>query len=1110
MCPNHAPLRNCASAPIRGERRCTTGAPRRRSLQTQHLRQGICSALQHFLQAVLDAPENCARYRSWPDRQAAAAQLWRDGLILVYRLLFILKLEAPVASRDPVEFTASDTWKALYSLNRVAADLAGQILDRATTTHSLAARLRNTCRCFIDGVETGDLRVLALGGGLFDDRSTALLDSLHWDERATATLLSALIWQDSSRDQRIDYAALEIEDLGGIYEGLLELEPGITSAPMCRLRRGKLDLVVPRSRVPARMKRNGQPGSKLVLVEEIPAQHFYVCVGLGRKASGSFYTPQQFVRFLVRETLEPQLTQRSPTDDPDPCAIVDLRVLDPTMGSGHFLVEVCRYLGHAVYDAQLRCDALAMAARARGESQRAADLQARIEDLRALSRTEQPQVALGHCRALVARHCLYGVDRNALAVELARAAIWLECASETLTLDDLVPHLVIGDALTGPRLEQLLTLPRSGISIDTLDGSYSASELRERLLRSPKDPRMSSTVDALRRLAAAWTGCVMLGTRADDQAYLGLFWSVLRGDDASALIAQSALLRRAIELGSNGVSFELTFPEIFSTHDVEACGTYDGPRRGFDAIVGNPPWDAIKFNTKEFLAAYDLRVLDAPTKKERDRVETELTHSPEIAAQFALYQEEFARIKRTNDRNFCHQKLIVDGDLAGRQLDLYRVVVERACQLLKPTGYLGLVVPSSFHTAAGAVGVRRLLVEQHRLIRYLSFINTRKVFDISTGVEFGLLVAAGLATPEGPTLARFGLEDPKLLDHPEQLSLLDYPVISLCRGNPYLSFPTAQNATALATLVSCRSSGKILEQLLQVLGIDLRSTPTSVHMTHEAKHFVRLQAGDCSAGDLVSRYDHAQHGGDVLLHEGATFTRFSDSNGESPRFRMSAKRVAGSCRWLLLAEHYKLALRAIVGSSREKCIATLLPPGCLVANSALVEGAPDQRSNASALALVALLNSTLLNWLLNFYADLNVNLFALKYLPIPSLNLPPLLAHHALRLCCNHAGYASLWQELLGNDWREPGRPFDWPALVPEARATLSAEIDATVADWYHLDRTQYEYILGTFETPGGVSAKEACLRAFDEISRLGLREFTMRADPYSRHANFDTSEAIC
>ena len=107
-----------------------------------------------------------------------------------------------------------------------------------------------------------------------------------------------------------------------------------------------------------RSRRGKGKKSKVQFIEEIPAGRFYLRVGLGRKASGSYYTPHPFVRFLVQETLGPQLAERSPKGDPHPGEILKLKVLDPAMGSGHFLVEACRYLGEALYEACRLCDEL--------------------------------------------------------------------------------------------------------------------------------------------------------------------------------------------------------------------------------------------------------------------------------------------------------------------------------------------------------------------------------------------------------------------------------------------------------------------------------------------------------------------------------------------------------------------------------------------------------------------------------------------------------------------------------------------------------------------------------------------------------------------------------
>ena len=104
-----------------------------------------------------------------------------------------------------------------------------------------------------------------------------------------------------------------------------------------------------------------QTGTGVTWIEDIPAGRFFLRAGIGRKASGSYYTPHAFVRFLVREALAPQIAARSPDTDPDPAAILALKVVDPAMGSGHFLVEACRYLADALYAACRLCDETAAA-----------------------------------------------------------------------------------------------------------------------------------------------------------------------------------------------------------------------------------------------------------------------------------------------------------------------------------------------------------------------------------------------------------------------------------------------------------------------------------------------------------------------------------------------------------------------------------------------------------------------------------------------------------------------------------------------------------------------------------------------------------------------------
>ncbi|MFY0576331.1 N-6 DNA methylase [Cystobacter fuscus] len=137
---------------------------------------------------------------------------------------------------------------------------------------------------------------------------------------------------------------------------------------MCRLRRDKLEVVVPQALRPAAPDGDQRTGIAVEWVEDIRPGQFFLRVGLGRKSTGSYYTPHPFVRFLVLETLGPEVALRSPTDDPRPAEILKLKVLDPAMGSGHFLVEACRFLADKLYEACRLCDDLASTAEERARS----------------------------------------------------------------------------------------------------------------------------------------------------------------------------------------------------------------------------------------------------------------------------------------------------------------------------------------------------------------------------------------------------------------------------------------------------------------------------------------------------------------------------------------------------------------------------------------------------------------------------------------------------------------------------------------------------------------------------------------------------------------------
>jgi len=638
---------------------------------TEKLRVQARKAIEEFVQAVLDQPENQDVIESWDDRQALAKALWREGLVLIYRLLFVFKLESAADPARAFSFASSRLWRQTFSPTTALAPIVGDVLKGASTGSFLESSLRALFRVFARGLDSSELKVSPLGGMLFGRSTTPLLDELHWGEYAVARLLDNLLWTPGGgkiERMRVHYGPLDVEDLGRVYEALLELEPGIATEPMCRLRRQKLEVVVPAEQGEPYKAVDGAKGkTKVQWVEDIPTDRFYLRVGLGRKSTGSYYTPHPFVRFLVQETLEPQVTERSPRKNPQPAGILALKVLDPAMGSGHFLVEACRFLGDQLYEACRLCDELAVEAEQQAEKEakessklalrtRAAELRKRVEDLPdpddallAYLPSRAPEgeasglsqfLALALCRRLVAVHCLYGVDKNPLAVELAKLSLWLESYAEGLPLTFMDHRLVLGDSLTGPFIEHLLTYPHSGEPVEGLyvqgvNGRLKATlanalshvrdletsvgkDVAELQLKCLAKQSMDDALAPFRTLAAAWSGGVMMGDDADDSAYEATLKSIAGGNDAGGLIDSWPVLGRMVEVGKEGLPFDLAFPEVFH------CGGELERSGGFDAIVGNPPWDTVRPLTKEFFANFDIAILDAPTKNERDQVEDRL------------------------------------------------------------------------------------------------------------------------------------------------------------------------------------------------------------------------------------------------------------------------------------------------------------------------------------------------------------------------------------------------------------------------------------------------------------------------------------------------------
>ncbi len=1073
------------------------------------LRRQAREAITGFINAVLDR---------MPDRSGLdPASLWREGLVLVYRLLFILKLEAPAASRAGFSFASTRLWRRALSPNQALGPLVRRHLDHdAATGGMLEGGLRTVFGIFRDGLSCSELQITPLGGALFGDAATKLLDRLEWGERAVAILLDRLIWTKNAAGERarVHYGSLDVEDLGRVYEALLEQEPGIAAEPMIRRRHGRLETVVPRRGVDGGNS-GADPGDGGL--DAIETGRFFLRAGHGRKASGSFYTPHAFVRFLVRETLEPKLAELSPPHDPRPAALLSLRIVDPAAGSGHFLVEACRVLGEALLTACRLCDERGLhdriAALPDPDNSIAPYLPSRTTDGGdGFSETRARAI----CRRLVTVHCLYGCDRNKLAVELAKLSLWLESYAEGLPLTFLDHRLIHGDALNGPFFAELSTLPVTGGPLDPLLARGVAERLQAALdqarqlvsalnasigrdladltVKQAAKDRLDLVLHPLRQLARAWSGSAMTRLRDADDVWLGLAGHVAAtGRWPDRLTPRQSMLLQA---GAEAVAWDLAFAEIFPA--------------GFSVVLGNPPWDVVQHNTKDFVAAYDPAVLTAATAARRASIERAVLARPDVAAAFQTYREGFERQKRIAARLYRYQRVSAGTGSTAGNLDLFRLFAERDMQLVATDGAIGVLMPSAFHGNEGATGIRRLYLRESALAWCLSFENRRRIFDIDSRFKFDLIVARR----PGPTRS---LRCAFYLDAIDQVAdpskLLNYTMAFLqASGGASLTPLELRGPSDLAIAEQLFGNPERLGAWCEARGIRLGR---DLHMTDDAGAFSPIgpcqslntsraaTSGNAVTAERVAKSPgspsaagprQANPTGHLVLHEGKTFHQYADDWDTPPRYRVAAEALRSKPAVAEAARYYRLAFRDIARSNDERTmIAFIAPPGVVFGHTATVEKTPWSRTNSDALLLCALFNSFPFDWLVRQKAATHVSLYILEALPMPQFTTTArrFLAHAALTLSCNDAGFAPLWQEQVGawSDCR--------PMRDLNTRWGVRAAIDAVVADAYGLDTMQYARVLASFNHRSRPDAARMGLAEIDALRTEGVDTFCRKRDVY-------------
>ena len=691
----------------------------------------------------------------------------RDAtLILLYRLLFILYAE------DRGLLPVGDLRYGRYALRGRVREDVGARKDRrdvfSAVTAEYQAAVDDLCRIIDGGDPAAGLP--ACDGGLFDRTRVPLLDRIRLGDDVMADVVDALSFEKTDGGRRyVNYRDLNVLQLGSIYERLLEHEV-------------------------ARVERADGDGEIVVRLNLF-----------ARKDSGSYYTPDDLVGLIVRETVGPLIdarraafearaqalarSRRRKTDRLDALRrldpaerILDLRVCDPAMGSGHFLVGLVDYLADRVIAAMADAEAAV--------DGYVSPLTERIDDVRRTIRQNAERFgwALDPAllddrrivRRIVLKRSVYGVDKNPMAVELAKVSLWLHTFTAGAPLSFLDHHLRCGDSLFGAWAHQgfeaaqryggalflhepLNRATRAALSMRTIEDLTDAE-----IAEAERSADFFAQVDEMTAPLAAFLSLVhafdwLTGTDADDERAWSALLSSAFGDPVEIAAGKApangppdrteridGLLARARALAGEErfLHWQVAFPGVWRDWELRER------QGGFDAVIGNPPWNRMKLQQVEWFATRRPEIAHAVRAADRKRMIADLRRRGDpLDARFQRADERAGsavRVARTGG----DYPLLANGDV-----NVYSLFVERAMALVRPDGVIGLLTPSGIAADKAAARFFRGVATEGRLRALYDFEN-RKVFfpDVHASFKFCVFVA-GRSSAAGPARCAFFLQD---------------------------------------------------------------------------------------------------------------------------------------------------------------------------------------------------------------------------------------------------------------------------------------------------------------------------------------------------------------
>ena len=1015
-------------------------------------------------------------------------ETYKMAMTVLFRLLFVSyaedrdlipsaeeKQEEKQEQKQRAPFQTQEAY-AKRSLKSKALELS-QALERETEFGKASEKYWGEVNLLFDSIDKGDpqMGLPAYNGGLF--RKQKWEQNITLSDDVFAPILQKILLYDGSEEGvgaeargPLDFTDLSVRELGTIYEGLLESE----------LSRAAEDLTIEGEKTEAgkqskkrdrglyRPMKGAKKGSEVL----VAAGNIYVHNTSGeRKATGSYYTPDFCVEHLLDGALEPAMAAHfARLDGLEKIGsemFFDFRVADIAMGSGHFLVAAAERMAKrftAYYGKnkeRLREVTEDLERLGNTATKGLRDVRASVpRSLRDAGEREEMLL-----RRRVVGSCLYGVDRNALAVQLARVSLWIHSFVPGLPLSYLDRNLVCGDSLVGvgtmaeieekvraegamfkATAEEFLGDARESLRL--LSGNLQASVAEVKAAEAA-----DKAIEEVLKPTQAFCD-VMMAVRINPQQP-NVHSSRWQKEKENLFASQRHReAERTIE-GLQPIHFPVAFPEVFLRE-----------RQGFDVILGNPPWENLVFKEDQFWTRY-IAGLNGYPQATRERLKAQWREErPDLVALRDEENKKYTLTRKMLQASSFGEK---GKGLGSGDPDLYKVFAWRYWQLLiTQGGRLGVVMPRSLLKSKGSQDFRRTIFSQSLSVETTTILNNNGWCFADLHPQFAVTLLT-LNKNSEPTDTKIYLRGP--YNNRENFDKRIGEVADVFKG---AEISTWSEAAALPSLPTAESPAvfqqlRLSPSLNHDDGKTWRARPyTDLHGTHDKP--------------LMDMTSEQQPEGTWLVYKGESFdlwqadrgTYYAWAQAQPILDMLQKKRLRGvnnrnspfsefSKKYIERPETLsclspRLAFRDITNATNSRTmICCLIPPKVFCANSAPYFLFPrgDERDQTY---LLGMLCSRPLDWYARRFVELHMNHHVINSLPIPRpVESDPLrlrVIQLAGRLACQDARLHP-WASSIDV-------PYGNPITEPEKTA-MTCEIDALAAHLYGLSRAQLTHIFATF-----------------------------------------------